>query len=45
MARFAERHFGPYRGHAQQFLFHWIRKDPGALPPKGKTPAKKIRSA
>jgi N-glycosylase/DNA lyase len=30
MRRFAENHFGPYRGYAQQFLFHWIRKDPRA---------------
>jgi N-glycosylase/DNA lyase len=29
---FAEGHFGPFRGYAQQFLFHWIRKDPTALP-------------
>ena len=34
MRRFAERHFGPYRGYAQQFLFHWIRTDPSALPPE-----------
>jgi N-glycosylase/DNA lyase len=33
MGLFVDRHFGPYRGYAQQFLFHWIRKDPGALPP------------
>jgi N-glycosylase/DNA lyase len=31
---FADSHFGPYRGYAQQFLFHWIRKDPQALPPE-----------
>jgi len=31
---FADSHFGPYRGYAQQFLFHWIRKDPEALPPE-----------
>ena len=30
MRLFAERHFGPYGGYAQQFLFHWIRKDPTA---------------
>jgi N-glycosylase/DNA lyase len=30
---FADAHFGPYRGYAQQFIFHWIRKDPDALPP------------
>jgi N-glycosylase/DNA lyase len=29
---FANEHFGPFRGYAQQFLFHWIRKDPAALP-------------
>jgi len=29
---FADSHFGPYRGYAQQFLFHWIRNDPKALP-------------
>ena len=27
---FAESHFGPCRGYAQQFLFHWIRQDPKA---------------
>jgi len=31
---FANMHFGPHRGYAQQFLFHWIRKDPKALPPE-----------
>jgi N-glycosylase/DNA lyase len=31
---FAGTHFGPNRGYAQQFLFHWIRKDPTALPPE-----------
>lgn len=31
---FANMHFGPFRGYAQQFLFHWIRKDPKALPPE-----------
>jgi N-glycosylase/DNA lyase len=25
LARFAQRHFGPYRGYAQQFLFHHAR--------------------
>jgi N-glycosylase/DNA lyase len=35
---FAESHFGPYRGYAQQFLFHWIRKDPKALPPEPEAP-------
>jgi N-glycosylase/DNA lyase len=25
LARFARRHFGPYRGYAQQFLFHHAR--------------------
>jgi N-glycosylase/DNA lyase len=40
---FAESHFGPYRGYAQQFLFHWIRKDPTALPPeKTDRPSKKV---
>jgi len=34
LVSFAETHFGPYRGYAQQFLFHWIRKDPKALPPE-----------
>jgi len=42
---FAERHFGPYRGYAQQFLFHWIRKDPKALPEGRKTPAPRKRVA
>jgi N-glycosylase/DNA lyase len=42
---FAESHFGPYRGYAQQFLFHWIRKDPRALPPDEMpaAPARKIQ--
>jgi N-glycosylase/DNA lyase len=40
MRRFADRHFGPHRGYAQQFLFHWIRKDPTALPPPKKIRAK-----
>jgi len=31
MADFSRTHFGPYGGYAQQFLFHWIRNDPGAL--------------
>jgi N-glycosylase/DNA lyase len=35
---FADSHFGPCRGYAQQFLFHWIRKDPKALPSE-KAPA------
>jgi N-glycosylase/DNA lyase len=34
LVAFADSHFGPYRGYAQQFLFHWIRKDPKALPPE-----------
>lgn len=40
---FADYHFGPYRGYAQQFLFHWIRTDPKALPPE--KPARKKMSA
>lgn len=32
LLRFADRHFGVNRGYAQQFLFHWIRKDPLAMP-------------
>jgi N-glycosylase/DNA lyase len=35
---FADSHFGPYRGYAQQFLFHWIRNDPKALPPEKAAP-------
>jgi N-glycosylase/DNA lyase len=31
---FSNSHFGPNRGYAQQFLFHWIRKDPKAMPPE-----------
>jgi N-glycosylase/DNA lyase len=34
LVAFADSHFGPNRGYAQQFLFHWIRKDPTALPPE-----------
>jgi len=48
---FAHAHFGPYRGYAQQFLFHWIRTDPNALPPEKpktakprKTTAKKVEA-
>jgi N-glycosylase/DNA lyase len=40
---FADSHFGPYRGYAQQFLFHWIRKDPKALPPEKVTPTRARR--
>jgi N-glycosylase/DNA lyase len=42
---FAHAHFGPYRGYAQQFLFHWIRTDPTALPeekPKARKPRSKV---
>jgi N-glycosylase/DNA lyase len=39
---FANSHFGPYRGYAQQFLFHWIRKDPKALPAQ-KTAKARVR--
>jgi N-glycosylase/DNA lyase len=39
---FADSHFGPYRGYAQQFLFHWIRNDPGAMPPE-KAVAPRVR--
>jgi N-glycosylase/DNA lyase len=39
---FADSHFGPYRGYAQQFLFHWIRKDPKALPADEKAAAHKL---
>ncbi len=45
MRIFADRHFGPYRGYAQQFLFHWIRKDPKALPEGRKVPVKKASAA
>jgi len=40
---FAQSHFGPYRGYAQQFLFHWIRTDPKALPPEKPKAARKAR--
>ena len=39
---FADSHFGPHRGYAQQFLFHWIRNDAGALPPE-KTEKPRVR--
>jgi N-glycosylase/DNA lyase len=43
---FARSHFGPYRGYAQQFLFHWIRTDPKALarekPKAAKKPRRKV---
>jgi len=38
MRAFADSYFGPYRGYAQQFLFHWIRNDPKALPPEKAAP-------
>jgi N-glycosylase/DNA lyase len=41
LVAFADSHFGPYRGYAQQFLFHWIRKDPTALPPEKPAKPKK----
>jgi N-glycosylase/DNA lyase len=31
MVDFSHTHFGPFGGYAQQFLFHWVRKDPRAL--------------
>jgi N-glycosylase/DNA lyase len=40
---FAESHFGPRRGYAQQFLFNWIRKDPKGPPPVKTERAKKKR--
>ncbi|MCE0484756.1 MAG: 3-methyladenine DNA glycosylase [Methylacidiphilales bacterium] len=40
---FAESHFGPYRGYAQQFLFHWIRHDSKALIPEKKAAASRPR--
>jgi N-glycosylase/DNA lyase len=39
MRDFSQTHFGPYGGYAQQFLFHWIRKDRHALPAKIKSSA------
>jgi N-glycosylase/DNA lyase len=45
LREFAESHFGPCRGYAQQFLFHWIRTDPKALPkvePARKKPVARI---
>lgn len=41
---FAASHFGPYRGYAQQFLFHWIRNDPTAAVPPPKTGAAKRKT-
>ena len=41
---FAQSHFGPYRGYAQQFLFHWIRTDPKALPPEKPKAARKPKA-
>ena len=31
MKTFAEKHFGPYAGYAQQYLFHYARTQPGAF--------------
>jgi N-glycosylase/DNA lyase len=44
MRDFSRTHFGPNGGYAQQFLFHWIRKDRHALPRKIKTAAGGKRS-
>jgi N-glycosylase/DNA lyase len=41
MREFARVHFGPHAGYAQQFLFHWIRNDPTALPPLKKASARR----
>ncbi|MEJ0000736.1 MAG: DNA glycosylase [Verrucomicrobiota bacterium] len=41
---FAESHFGPYRGYAQQFLFHWIRNDPQALPREKRAKSKTAKA-
>ena len=45
LREFADSHFGPYRGYAQQFLFHWIRNDPMALPPEKVAPARVRKKA
>ena len=42
---FADSHFGPYRGYAQQFLFHWIRNDATALPPEKVAPPRARKKA
>jgi N-glycosylase/DNA lyase len=42
---FADSHFGPHRGYAQQFLFHWIRNDPKALPPEKVAPPRARKKA
>lgn len=39
IAEFAENHFGPYRGYAQQFLFHYARTSDAKLP-RRKNPSK-----
>jgi N-glycosylase/DNA lyase len=44
MRDFSKNHFGPNGGYAQQFLFHWIRKDRHALPRPVKTAAQKRKS-
>jgi N-glycosylase/DNA lyase len=41
MVDFSRTHFGPYGGYAQQFLFHWIRNAPKALPVAKKTGGRK----
>ncbi len=38
LQRFAATHFGPWRGHAQQYLFHWVRT---ARPPEAMDPPKR----
>ena len=34
---FAWKYFGPYRGYAQQYLFHWIRTGPRGQRPSSPT--------
>jgi N-glycosylase/DNA lyase len=40
LARFAHHHFGPYRGYAQQFLFHHARTANSPRPKKSPKPPK-----
>jgi N-glycosylase/DNA lyase len=43
MRAFSKTHFGSNGGYAQQFLFHWIRNDPHALPKRGDVKKKRAK--
>ncbi|MDE1171569.1 MAG: hypothetical protein PW734_10235 [Verrucomicrobium sp.] len=42
---FSQSYFGPYRGYAQQYLFHWVRtaRPPAAMAPLRKPKKRRIK--